>query len=105
MKNIELHGDMKLTTVQLRALVKLRRLYAARLVKDAGGNAATLTQMLGGTSDYASRQNLRICASFRESWYLRMIRLCAETDLRMKSSQADPEDLLRSLFVTMAAET
>ena len=28
MKNIELHGDMKLTTVQLRALVKLRRLYA-----------------------------------------------------------------------------
>jgi hypothetical protein len=33
-----------------------------------------------------------------------MIRLSAETDLRMKSSSADPEDLLRSLFVTMAAE-
>ncbi len=83
---------------------QLRRLYAAFLVKKAGGNAAALTQLTGGTSDYASRQNLRICNSFPESWYLRMIRLSAETDLRMKSSQADPEDLLRSLFVTMAAE-
>ena len=83
---------------------QLRRLYAAFLVKKAGGNAAALTQLTGGASDYASRQNLRICASFPESWYLRMIRLSAETDLRMKSSQADPEDLLRSLFVTMAAE-
>lgn len=83
---------------------QLRRLYAARLVKEAGGNASTLTQLVGGTSDYASRQNLRICSSFPESWYLRMIRLCAETDQRLKSSQGDPEDLLRSLFVTMAAE-
>ena len=82
---------------------QLRRLYAARLVKEAGGNASTLTQMTGG-SDYASRQNLRICTAFPESWYLRTIRLSAETDLRMKNSQGDPEDLLRSLFVTMAAE-
>ena len=82
---------------------QLRRLYAARLVKEAGGNAITLAQLLG-TGDYTSRQYLRICTSFREAWYLRMIRLSAETDLGMKSSQGDPEDLLRSLFVTMAAE-
>ena len=83
---------------------QLRRLYAALLVKKAGGNANTLTQMIAGSSDYTARQNLRICSSFSEAWYLRMIRLSAETDLRMKSSQADGEDLLRSLFVTMAAE-
>ena len=83
---------------------QLRRLYASLLVKKAGGDAADLTKLLGGKSDYASRQNLRLCSSFSEAWYLRMIRLSAETDLRMKSSQADPEDLLRSLFVTMVAE-
>ena len=83
---------------------QLRKLYAARLVKEAGGNAFTLAQLLGSSSDYVCRQYLRICTSFREAWYLRMIRLSAETDLGMKSSQGDPEDLLRSLFVTMAAE-
>ena len=83
---------------------QLRKLYAARLVKEAGGNAFTLAQLLGSSSDYTCRQYLRICTSFREAWYLRMIRLSAETDLGMKSSQGDPEDLLRSLFVTMAAE-
>ncbi|MBR2716746.1 MAG: DNA polymerase III subunit delta [Oscillospiraceae bacterium] len=83
---------------------QLRRLYAARLVKAAGGNAETLSQLIPSGSEYACRQYLRICNSFPESWYLRMIRLSAETDLRMKSSPEDPEDLLRSLFVTMAAE-
>ncbi len=82
---------------------QLRKLYTAFLVKKAGGNSDALAQILG-TSEYASRLNLRICSAFTESWYLRMIRLCAETDFRMKSSQGDSEDLLRSLFVTMAAE-
>ncbi len=93
--------------ISINAIIgsQLRKLYAARLVKEAGGNASTLMQLMGSTGDYAARQNLRICTSFREAWYLRMIRLCAETDFRMKSSQADPADLLRSLFVTMAAES
>ena len=82
---------------------QLRKLHAALLVKQSGGNAGTLAGLLG-CSDYAARQYLRICASFEEPWYLRMIRLSAETDWRMKSSTTAPEDLLRSLFVTMAAE-
>ncbi len=83
---------------------QLRKLYAALLVKKAGGNVTALLQLIPGSSEYGARQNMRICSSFREAWYRRMIRLSAETDLRMKSSPADPEDLLRSLFVTMAAE-
>ena len=83
---------------------QLRKLYAARLVKEAGGTASTLTQLVGTISEYTARQNLRICTAFPEAWYLRMIRLSAETDLRMKTSQGDSEDLLRSLFVAMAAE-
>ena len=102
-----MHKLFQLNTepISINAVIgsQLRKLYAALLVKKAGGNSGTLSQLLG-SSEYVSRQNLRICSSFRESWYLRMIRLSAETDLRMKSSSADPEDLLRSLFVTMAAE-
>ncbi len=82
---------------------QLRKLHAALLVKQSGGNAGTLAELLG-CSDYAAGQYFRICSSFREPWYLRMIRLSAETDWRMKSTSAEPEDLLRSLFVTMAAE-
>ena len=67
------------------------------------GNSAELSKLLG-IQEYAARLNLRICSSFPEPWYLQMIRLSAETDFRMKSSQGDPEDLVRSLFVTMAAE-
>lgn len=83
---------------------QLRKLYAARLVKQAGGNAATLTELLNAASDYAPRQYLRICGSFTEEWYRKMIRFCAETDERMKSTAADQTDLLRTLFVNMAAK-
>jgi DNA polymerase-3 subunit delta len=92
--------------IVLNALIgsQLRKLYAALLVKKAGGGVQTLAELLGSGSDYLPRQYLRICASFSEEWYRRMIRLSAETDLRLKSTAAVPEDLLRSLFVTMAAE-
>ena len=82
---------------------QLRKLHAALLVKRSGGSAGTLAELLG-CSDYAARQYFRISTSFQEAWYLRMIRLSAETDWRMKSTSVEPEDLLRSLFVTMAAE-
>ena len=82
---------------------QLRKLYAARLVKKAGGNASTLMELLGSSSDYMPRQYLRICSSFDEAWYREMIRRSAETDYRLKSSSADGEDLLRDLFTAMAA--
>ncbi len=83
---------------------QLRKLYAAFLVKKSGGGADAYNQLTGSTSAYAARQNLRICGSFREDWYLRMIRLSAETELRIRSSSMDPSDLVRSLFAAMAAE-
>lgn len=91
--------------IAINALVgsQLRRLYAAWLVKQAGGNAGTLKDLLGSSSDYMPKQYLRICTSFSEEWYREMIRRSAETDHRMKSTSADPEDLLRDLFAAMAA--
>ena len=97
--------QLNMAPIAINAIIggQLRKLYTAFLLKKAGGNSAELSKLLG-IQEYAARLNLRICTSFPESWYLRMIRLCAETDFRMKSSQGDPEDLVRSMFVTMAAE-
>lgn len=91
--------------IAINALVgsQLRKLYAALLVKGAGGNAGTLRELLGATSDYMPKQYLRICDSFSERWYREMIRRSAETDYRMKSSSADGEDLLKDLFTAMAS--
>ena len=82
---------------------QLRKLYASLLVKRSGGNAGTLMQLLGSKSEYVPRQYLRLCSAFSEQWYKKMIRLSAEADHRMKSTAEDGEDLLRTLFVTMAA--
>ena len=91
--------------IPINALIggQLRKLYAARLVKKAGGNASTLMELLGSSSDYMPRQYLRICTSFSEEWYREMIRRSAEADYQMKSSSIDGEDLLRDLFAAMAA--
>ena len=93
--------------IAINALIgsQLRKLYAALLVKQAGGNAGTLRELLGATSDYMPKQYLRICTSFPAEWYREMIRRSAETDYRMKSSSADSEDLLRDLFAAMAVRS
>ncbi len=93
--------------IAINALVggQLRKLYAALLVKKAGGNAGTLRELLGASSDYMPKQYIRICTSFSEEWYREMIRRSAETDYRMKSSAADGEDLLRDLFAAMAVRS
>jgi len=92
--------------IPINALIggQLRKLYAAYLVKQNHGNAQQLMEMLGASSEYMPRQLLRICTSFRPEWYLEMIRRSAETDYAMKSTNADPEDLLRTLFAAMAAK-
>lgn len=91
--------------IPINALIggQLRKLYAARLVKQAGGGVSQLAQLLGSASEYMPRQYLRLCDGFSLGWYREMIRRCAETDYAMKSTSADPSDLLRSLFAAMAA--
>lgn len=91
--------------IVINALIgsQLRRLYAASLVKASGGGPAQLGEVLNATSDYMPRQYLRICGSFSEQWYREMIRRSAETDYRMKNAGTEPEDLLRTLFLAMAA--
>ena len=83
---------------------QLRRLYAAKLVKDSGGGARELTQVLKGERDFACQQYIRICGGFSSAWYRNALRRCAEVDLKLKSSSGDEEELLKSLFLQLAAE-
>ena len=83
---------------------QLRRLYAARLVKDSGGGADALMSIIGKVNDYQCRLYLRTCSGFSTGWYCRGLRRCAELDYRLKSSSADPEELLKSLFLQLAGD-
>ena len=82
---------------------QLRRLYTARLVKDAGKGLAELSEILGG-SEYACRQYMRICTGFSSAWYRNGLQRCAEADLRMKTGAGDPNSILISLFLQLAGE-
>lgn len=90
--------------IALLALIgsQVRRLYCARVVRDAGGNAVRIKEELGLRTDYQARLLYGNCTAFSLSWYRRILRLCAETDMKIKSSGADPEELLIMLFLVMA---
>lgn len=103
-----MHKLFQLNTepIMLNAVIasELRRLYAARLVKDRGGGSEALMAVLGKVSDYRCRLYLRTCGGFSPAWYSRGIRRCAELDYRLKSSSADPEEMLKSLFLQLAGD-
>ena len=82
---------------------QLRRLYAALLVKQQSGGVQELMEVLGTGSEYMCRQYLRICSGFSREWYRNGIRRSAETDYRLKSGGGEPADLLRSMFLFLAA--
>ena len=103
-----MHKLFQLNTepIAINAMIgsQLRRLYAAKLVKDSGGDAAKLAQILSGEKDYSCQQNLRICGGFTNAWYRNALRRCAELDLKLKSSSGDEEEMLKSLFLQLAVE-
>ena len=103
-----MHKLFQLNTepIAINAMIgsQLRRLYAAKLVKDNGGDAAKLAQILKGEKEYSCQQNLRICGGFSAAWYRSALRRCAELDYRLKSSSGDGEEMLKSLFLQLAGD-
>ena len=84
---------------------QLRKLYAARLVKECGGSAAMLKELINAYSEYLPRQYLKICGNFSIDWYRMAISACCETDYKLKSSASDvPADLLWTLFLKLAVK-
>jgi DNA polymerase-3 subunit delta len=82
---------------------QIRKLYSTRLIKEAGGGEKEVVQLLQLKSSYQAKLLYRGCTRFSKSWYVNSLRLCADTDYKMKSSSGEAEELLVTLFLNMAA--
>ncbi len=83
---------------------QIRRLYSARLIREAGlpGGEKAVLEALKLSSLYQARLLFKECMSFGAGWYKEALRLCAETDYKIKTSSGDPEELLTTLFLNLA---
>jgi len=92
--------------IKILALIggQLRRLFSAKLIKEAGaaGGPQAILNNLKLTSQYQAKLLYRDCEKFTDRWYRDSLRLCAETDFKMKSTGEDQEELLTTLFLLMA---
>ncbi|NMA37970.1 MAG: DNA polymerase III subunit delta [Papillibacter sp.] len=82
---------------------QIRRLYSARLIRDSGGGEKDIMELLQLRSAYQAKLLYKGCMNFSYDWYKNILQLCAETDLKMKSSSGESEELLITLFINMAS--
>ncbi|NLV50920.1 MAG: DNA polymerase III subunit delta [Clostridiales bacterium] len=81
---------------------QFRRLYAAKIAKRLNRDTAFLKKVVSSNSDYYARKLLSSCISMGEAYLASAIRLCAETDLQLKSTTVGSEDLIITLLVKLA---
>jgi DNA polymerase-3 subunit delta len=82
---------------------QMRRLYAARLAIQEHLGASYVREVCGIEYDFIINKLMAAAAGFSLAQLGNAVRLCAETDYAMKSSPTDDADLLKELFVRLAA--
>ena len=83
---------------------QLRQLYTARLALEEGKGADYLVGLWGLRSAYPAQRLLQSARRFSLNWCRRAVIRCAQTDLAMKSTGADGEDLLTQLLLELAVK-
>lgn len=83
---------------------QMRRLYGARLCRDNGCPPAHVGDVFGIRNDYALRMLMESAGRFSLKTLTASVRLCAETDYRIKSSGGDPGDILREMLIRLGKE-
>lgn len=87
----------------LAALGKqMRQLYSARLCIEGGKTVKDLMEQWGMRSAYPAEKLMQSARRFSLPWCRRAVRRCGETDLAMKSTGADGEQLLIGLLMELA---
>ena len=81
---------------------QLRQIYSARLALEAGKSASYLMDLWGMRSAYPAERLMQSSRRFSLPWCRRAVIRCAETDLAMKSTGADGEDLMIGLLMELA---
>ena len=80
---------------------QMRQLYSARLMMERGQGAASLAAMWG-LKPYPADKLMRSARRFSLKWCRRAVVLCGQTDLDMKSTGQDPQQLLTTLLLELA---
>ena len=80
----------------------LRDLYTARLARESGKNVTWLMEQRGFKNSWPAEKLMDSSRRFSLNWCRNAMRLCAETDLAMKSYGANERDLLVSFLFTLA---
>ncbi|MCL2842151.1 MAG: DNA polymerase III subunit delta [Oscillospiraceae bacterium] len=82
---------------------QLRQLLSAKLVAEAGQDAAYLKKLWGIHHDYPARLLMEAARRADLVWCKEAVLLAARTDLQMKSTGRDGEELLKEFLIQLAA--
>ena len=83
---------------------QLRQLYSARLALEDKRGTDYLMQLWGLRSAYPAQRLMQSARRFSLSWCRWAVIRCAQTDLAMKSTGADGEELLTALLMELAVK-
>jgi DNA polymerase-3 subunit delta len=88
--------------ILLAALGKqLRNLLYTRILMDSGDPGKFLREKLGITYPFVIRKMIGNARSFSEEWLTNAVQLCAEADLRMKTTADDNGEILELLILRL----
>ena len=83
---------------------QLRQLYTARLALEQRKGTKYLMDLWALRSSYPAERLMRSAKRFSLPWCRRAVIRCGETDLAMKSTGADGEELLIALLMELAVK-
>lgn len=82
---------------------QMRQLYSARLALEERKGAGAVAELWGMRSSYPAEKLLSAARRFDLEWCREAVLRCAQTDLAMKSTGADGEQLLVGLLMELSA--
>ena len=82
---------------------QLRQLLSAKLAASEGRDAAYLKTLWGMSHDYPARLLMDASRRVELDWCRDAVLLAARTDLQMKSTGRDGEELLKEFLIRLAA--
>ena len=101
----ELLADKNNEPIMMLAVLgrQMRQLYAARLALDKNLGTKYVMEVCAMKYDYIASKLISAARGFTLPQLKRAVELCTETDYRMKSSGADPRELLKEAVLRIAA--
>ena len=101
----ELLADKNNEPIMMLAVLgkQMRQLYAARLALEKNLGTKYVMEVCSMKYDYIAAKLLTAAKGFTLTQLRRAVELCAETDYQMKSSGADPKELLKEAVLLIAA--